>query len=256
MRALFRKTPPALQALLLQSVAFLLTLTLTQRLEREPGILEFALCCGFAAATLSHLAGLARWWLFIQLLFVPALVVTRALHIPSGYFLAAFIVLILVYWSAFRTQVPLYLSSKKVWLALEKLLPAPQSPQPLRFIDLGCGLGGVQTYLARARPDGRYDGVEYAPLPCLWAWLRIKWGGQKNCTVHWGSLWNCNLSQYDVVFAYLSPVPMEQLWHKARSEMRPGSLFISSTFNVPEQIPHERVAVNDLHHATLLVWRM
>ncbi|HXU92050.1 MAG TPA: hypothetical protein VFP33_00175, partial [Gallionella sp.] len=130
-----------------------------------------------------------------------------------------------------------------------------------RFVDLGSGLGGVLTHLASVRPDGQYSGVESAPLPFLWSWLRIKLGGHSNCKVHWGSIWDdklgaCDLSQYDVVFAYLSPVPMERLWHKARAEMRPGSVFISSTFAVPEQSPHETVQVDDLHRSTLLVWRM
>lgn len=246
--------PPSIQALLLQIAALLLSIVLVRSLELSPSVLEFALLCGTAAAGLSYWLDLARWWLLIQLLFAPALVLMLALQIPSGYFLAAFIVLLLVYWSAFRTQVPLYLSSQKIWQALQELLP--KAPTPFAFVDLGSGLGGVQTYLAQVRPEGHYDGVEYAPLPCLWSWLRIKLGGHQNCTVRWGSLWDCDLAHYDVVFAYLSPVPMEQLWHKARAEMRPGSIFISSTFNVPEQTPHERIQVDDLHHSTLLVWRM
>jgi hypothetical protein len=64
------------------------------------------------------------------------------------------------------------------------------------------------------------------------------------------------LSLYDVVFAYLSPVPMEKLWHKARAEMRPGTMFISSTFSVLDQTHHETVQVDDLHHSTLFIWHM
>ena len=80
--------------------------------------------------------------------------------------------------------------------------------------------------------------------------------GWHNCRVQWGSLWDCDLSQYDVVFAYLSPVPMEKLWHKARAEMRPGTIFISSTFTVLDQAHHETVQVDDLHHSTLFIWHM
>ncbi|MEO8332879.1 MAG: hypothetical protein ABI479_10645 [Gallionella sp.] len=40
------------------------------------------------------------------------------------------------------------------------------------------------------------------------------------------------------------------------AEMLPGSLFVSSTFAVPEQSPHETVLVDDLHHTELLIWRM
>jgi hypothetical protein len=112
------------------------------------------------------------------------------------------------------------------------------------------------THLAKVRPDGSYVGVEAAPLPFLWSWLRIRLGGSRNIRVNWGNLWDCDLSQYDVVFAYLSPVPMKDLWQKARAEMRPGTLFISSTFAVPGQSPHESVQLDDLHNSTLHIWHM
>ncbi len=280
MRNLIAVLPPAVTALLLQLAAFVLAALSVRLVNLQPAPLAFALLCGAYAATLSRLVGLAGWWLPIQFAFTPALVLVLALDIPPDYFLAAFLILLAVYWSTFRTQVPLYLSSDKVWHALESFLPSP-TPHPMpspegrrsshgagregapifRFIDLGCGLGGVLTHLARVRPDGHYTGIESAPLPFLWSWLRIRLGGHHNCEVKWGSIWDenlgaCDLAQYDVVFAYLSPVPMKRLWQKARAEMRPGAVFISSTFAVPEQAPHETVQVNDLHRSTLLVWRM
>jgi len=259
LRALLHKFPPSVTALLLQVAALALTLLVGRALAIQFTPLSFALACGLLAAGFSHLAGLARWWLFIQLCFAPALVLMLAFDIPPGIFLAAFLIMLVVYWSTFRTQVPLYLSSNKVWHALEALLPPPQAGKTFRFIDLGSGLGGVLTHLARIRPDGHYTGVESAPLPLLWSWLRTQ--PCRNCEVHWGSIWDenlaaCHLAQYDVVFAYLSPVPMEKLWRKARAEMRPGTVFVSSTFAVPEQAPHQTLQVDDMHHSTLLVWRM
>lgn len=253
LHTLFARLPPAATALLLQLIAIALAVASLRLSGTQTTPLFFALLCGAYAATLSRFAGLAGWWLAIQLTFVPALVLMLALDIASGYYLAAFLVLLVVYWSTFRTRVPLYLSSNKVWHALEELLPTAGD---FRFIDLGSGLGGVLTHLARTRPDGYYLGVESAPLPFLWSWLRIRLGGYRNCGVRWGNLWDCNLAQHDVVFAYLSPVPMERLWRKARTEMRPGTVFISSTFAVPDQTPHQTVQVDDLHHSTLLIWKM
>lgn len=253
MIALFAKLPPAVTALLLQLAAFSLSVLSMRLAGQQVSPLAFALMCGTLAAAFSHFAGQARWWLYIQFLFAPALVVMLSLDIPSGFFLTAFLVLLVVYWSTFRTQVPLYLSSDKVWHALEELLP---SRQGFRFADLGSGLGGVLTHLARIRPDGYYHGVESAPLPLLWSWLRIRLGDHRNCSVRWGSLWDCDLAEYDVVFAYLSPVPMERLWHKACTEMRPGTLFVSSTFSVPGQLPQRTIEVDDLHRSTLQVWKM
>lgn len=250
------KVPPAVLALLLQIAALLLLFSLLRLTAIRLTPWSFAWCGGALAAGLSYACGQARWWWLIQLGFLPAALAMLALDLPPGLFLLAFLLFLLVYWSTFRTQVPLYLSSNKVWGALEGLLPAAQAGKGFSFIDLGSGLGGVLTHLARRRPDGDYAGVEAAPLPCLWSWLRIKLSGLGNCRVQWGSMWDCELGRYDVVFAYLSPVPMAQLWHKARAEMRPGSLFISSTFVVLDHPPQRTLQVDDLHHSTLYIWEM
>lgn len=253
---LFDKLPPSIIALLLQAAAFASVLLFSRIGAIQMPPLVFAFLCGAIAAALSRVAGLARWWLLIQLLFVPALVLVLSLRLPPNFFLAAFLILLVVYWSTFRTQVPLYLSSNKIWNALELLLPAAAPDKKFTFIDLGSGIGGVLTHLARARPDGRYYGVEAAPLPYLMSWLRVRLGGYRNCEVKWGSLWDCNLAQYDVVFAYLSPVPMDELWQKARREMRPGTVFISNTFSVSEHPPQQTFTVDDLHRSTLYIWQM
>ena len=256
MYTVFKKIPPSIVALFLQFSAVAITLFSVSAAGWHASPLVLALLCGMLAATFSYFAGLAKWWWVIELLFAPALVLMLAVGLPPGLFLAAFLLLMLVYWSTFRTQVPLYLSSVKVWQALEQLLPVVRADSGFSFVDLGSGLGGVLTYLAGVRGDGRYVGVEAAPLPFFWSWLRIRLGGYRNCRVQWGSLWDCDLSEYDVVFAYLSPVPMEQLWHKARAEMRPDTLFISSTFLVLDHPPQATVEVDDLHRSTLYIWRM
>lgn len=256
LHTLLARLPPAVIALLLQATAFASSLLLAHLTSIQLSPLQLALLCGALAAVFSRLASLARWWLLIQFLFVPALVLMLTLNIPPGFFFAAFLLLLLVYWSTFRTQVPLYLSSNKIWQALELMLPAEDHPDHFKFMDLGSGIGGVLTHLAKVRPDGRYYGVEAAPLPFLLSWLRIRLGGHRNCQVQWGSLWDCDLAQYDVVFAYLSPVPMTELWQKARSEMRPGTLFISNTFAIAEHPPQQTYTVDDMHRSTLYIWRM
>jgi hypothetical protein len=277
MRMPIAKLPPAVIALLLQAAAFAVALLFVRVVAIQLHPMLFALLCGVLATTFSRIAGLARWWLLIQLLFVPALMLMLSLQLPPNFFLIAFLLLLLVYWSTFRSQVPLYLSSRRIWQAMELLLPATTvreggtegsgnpTASPLRgqqqepgftFMDLGSGIGGVLTHLAGVRMDGRYYGVEAAPLPFVWSWLRIRLGGYRNCQVQWGSLWDCDLAQYDVVFAYLSPVPMDKLWQKARREMRPGTVFISNTFAVTDHPPQQTFTVDDLHHSTLYIWQM
>jgi hypothetical protein len=256
LHTLIARLPPSVAALMLQSLAILLSLFGLGITGIPLDPLTIAFFCGILAAILSHFAGLARWWLLIQLLFAPAIVAMLSLHIPSGIYLFAFLFMLLVFWSTFRSQVPLYLSSKKVWQTLEELLPAAEANKNFSFMDVGSGVGGVLTHLATARPDGLYYGIENAPLPYWLSRLRIKIGKHANCHVLWGSMWACDFAQYDVVFAYLSPVPMEQLWHKVKQEMRPGTLFISNSFVVLEHPPQYSITLDDLHHSTLYIWHM
>jgi hypothetical protein len=260
MRSLIDRLPPSVIALVLQAAAFIFAILLVRITSLQLSPLVFALLCGTVATLLSHLAGLARWWLLIQLLFIPALVAMLFLHLPPTLYLVIFLLMLVVYWSTFRTQVPLYLSSSKIGQAMELLLPLSVGmevkKQNFSFMDLGSGLGGLLTHLARVRPEGFYHGIEVAPLPFLLSWLRIRLGGYHNCQVKWGNLWDCDLVHYDVVFAYLSPVPMDKLWQKARREMRPGSAFISNTFAVIDHPPQQTFTVDDLHKSTLYIWLM
>jgi SAM-dependent methyltransferase len=147
--------------------------------------------------------------------------------------------------------VPLYLSSAKVTARLSALLPQHAA---FRFLDLGCGTGSLLVDLAHARPDGSYHGIETAPLLLLLS----RWRARKceAVRVTWGDFWHTDLARYDIVYAYLSPVPMGRLWDKARREMRPGSLLVSNTFAVPGIAPACTLPVGDRIRSTLYVWRM
>ena len=247
-----RRWPPILIALLAQVVASALTVGVAYLLAPVGIVLRpmiAALLTGVFAAGIGKLAGLDPWWMVIQLVFVPAMLMTTSSAVPRWVWITLFVLFAATYWSTFRTQVPLYLSSTRVRAALVPLLP----PGPFTFMDVGSGLGGVLTDLAAQRNDGVYHGIESAPVPWLLSWLRIRVGRHTNCHATWGSLWDCDLGRYDVVFAYLSPVPMEALWDKVQREMKPGSRFISNTF-ATSVTPEQTVQVDDMHHSTLYVW--
>jgi hypothetical protein len=209
-----------------------------------------ALLTGVLAVAFSRTFAMERWWLPMQFLFTPLVFLVAGLELPNGVWMLVFAMMVAVYWSTFRTQVPLYLSSTKVRQALIPLLPEG----PFTFMDVGSGVGGVLLDLSVARRDGDYHGVESAPVPWLISWVRFAVGRHMNCHAHWGSLWKTDLRRYDVVFAYLSPVPMAALWEKVQREMRPGSRFISNTFAMDAKAPTHTVTVDDLHHSTLFVW--
>ena len=49
--------------------------------------------------------------------------------------------------------------------------------------------------------------MEIAPLPFVLGWARKKMTGG-NYSLRWGDFWPHSLADQDVVYAYLSPVPM------------------------------------------------
>ncbi|MEQ1772803.1 MAG: class I SAM-dependent methyltransferase [Burkholderiales bacterium] len=206
---------------------------------------------GVTAAAAGRVFGLPWWWVPINLLFFPAIYMLLGVEVPPIAFLVAFCLLLLVNGAAWCQRVPLFLSSDRAADMVRTLLPVQNG---FRFIDLGCGTGTMLTSLARQRPDGHFSGVELAPLPYLLSRWRILRRHAVN--VRWGSLWNVDLANYDVVYVYLSPVPMAKLWDKACREMRPGSLLVSNGFCIPGVVPTQTLAVGDAVRSTLYLWRM
>jgi SAM-dependent methyltransferase len=236
------RLPPILKALSIQLSAVVSVMLMVRFSGLRLPLGVAVLGVGIFAAAITYLAKLPRWWLLIQLLFVPALAMAMYLNWSAWIYLTGFLLLTVIYWSTYRSQVPLYLSSRSAWHALEDLLP---QGRPFKFADIGAGLGGVQAHLARIRPDGLFVGVENAPLPFLMAWARML--RYPNCEMRRADFWQMNFADYDVVYAYLSPVPMAQLWEKVSREMRTGTSLISNTFEIPGQSPDRVIELNDFH---------
>jgi len=201
--------------------------------------LETSLAIGGIAFIFATLARQPWWWRIIHAGFMPLVWLTQGLAIAPGWFLLAFVVLLLVYRGALSGQVPLYLSNRQTIARLAELL-AERGPS--RFLDLGSGLGSTTVPLADLLPESHFTGYENAPL--TWLVGRFFCLGRPNIDWHWDDLWQAGLGDYDVVYAFLSPVPMPRLWHKVKAEMQPGSLFISNSFPVPGEVPSEVIEVD------------
>jgi hypothetical protein len=206
---------------------------------------------GLLAALFGHLFGLSRWWLPINLGFVPGLVLLQDHSLPPWLLLVGFLILLMLNWNALTERVPLYLTGSAAEHQLAERLKA--LPGGFSFIDLGSGLGGTLLRLARAYPSASFVGVETAPLTFALCWLRCLF--QRNCQVRLRSIWRESLGDYDVVYCFLSPAPMPALWQKARQEMRPGALLISNSFEVPGVEAQEILPIDDWRHSRLLIWR-
>jgi SAM-dependent methyltransferase len=204
---------------------------------------------GLCAALASHLLRGPAWWLPIHFGFMPLAVLTLRLGLPSWIWLTGFVLLLLIFWRTDRSRVPLYLTNTLASEALAGLLPA----EPIAVIDLGCGDGGLLSRLARARPDCRFVGFEHAPLTWAWAWLRCR--RQANVELRFGDFWPHPLGDYALVYAFLSPVPMQRLWIKAKSEMKANALLVSNSFAVPDIPPEATVEVADGRHTCFYCYR-
>lgn len=212
----------------------------------------WALVHGFLAAALAAALGERGVRCLGHGAFVPAALLGAGLPVPSGVWLAAAALLALTSHNALRERVPLFLSSAAARSTLLSVLP---SQRPVCFVDAGCGTGGVLIEVARERPTLQCIGLETAWLPWLVARLRCA-GSPNGARVLRRDLWAHSLAGVDVLYAYLSPVPMERLWTKACAEMPPGSLVVSNTFEVPGVPAEARLPVGDLTGSVLLLYRV
>lgn len=248
--------PPSLIALISQVAAAAITLVLLvpafELVGGNLALIPAAFIQGGLAAAFGRSLGLAPWWMPMNMLFAPALAWTLSFGFSPLWFLAAFLLLFLAYWNVFRSQVPLYLSSRGAWVAVADLLPKNEG---VSFLDVGAGLGGMLGYLSMKHPGGKFCGLEIAPLPFLLAWLR-KQANRGGYRVIRGDFWAHNFEHYDVVYAYLSPVPMAELWAKACDEMAPGACLVSNTFAIPGVDPEKIIELDDFHSSRLFVYRI
>lgn len=238
--------PPALKALLAQLAGAALAFGAGRSGLLPAGIWPLVTVQAAGATLTAILLRSAPWWRWIHLGFLPLAVAALQFRVAPGWYLAAFVGLALVFWSSFRTQVPLFLSNRRTAAAVAGLLPRGR---PGRLLDLGSGTGSLLRPLARLRPDCSLEGIEAAPAPYALSLLLSR--HQPTISLARGDFFQIPWSDYDMVYAFLSPVPMAQVWHKARAEMRPGAMLVSNSFPVEGVEPDSVVEVNDRRHTRL-----
>lgn len=211
---------------------------------------------GVLAAIISVFLGLNRGWVLAQMILPWATWGALYFDIPAWVYLVCFILTYGLYKNVGSERVPLYLSNGTTWQALSELLDKQQSGENTKFIDLGSGLGGTVAYLGKNNALWQCQGIESAPLAFAISWLRIFFSANKNSAIKFGSMWNVNLAEFDVVYAFLSPAPMARLLEKAKAEMAPGSLFISNSFWEGENGYDEIMELSDRRSTKLFIKKM
>ena len=169
-------------------------------------------------------------WRVFNAVVLPLVAAGQLLTVPGWAYLGCAAAALLLYLPTLWSRVPYYPTSQAMYEAVLRELPPDR---PVRFIDLGCGFGGLLCYLARQRPESTFVGVELSPLAYLLASLRVRLAGVTNISIQFRDLWRVPLAEFTVVYAFLAPPPMAALWQKASQELAPGSLFLVNSFPVP-----------------------
>ncbi|MFZ6772394.1 class I SAM-dependent methyltransferase [Undibacterium sp. SXout7W] len=247
--------PPAFHALLIQVAALVLSLFI---FSAAKFIFNFVLPAiplllfhSIFASALSLIRGMDWWWVLIEFIFPPAVVASLLFGLSASFSFFAFVLMLLLFWSTFRTQVPYFPSKSNLPPIILELLPPTL---PFSFVDIGSGLGGLLIDLKKLRPESRFEGVEIAPLPWVISLIRV-WLLRSDIKLRMRDYVRCDFSQYDVVFAYLSPAVMPGLWEKARSEMRSGAMLMSYEFIIPDVPPDMEINTGE-NSPVLYVWRI
>jgi len=244
--------PPVLRALAAHGLVFLALAILVRLLPVRLPLWLWPALQGLLAAALGARWGLGPGWRAFQLLLPFALAWQLGHAVPGWIYLSLVALLLLVYGGGILTRVPLYNSGPAAWEHLLALIPESEE---LKLVDLGAGLGGPLAFLARRRPRAHFVGIEASPLVWFFAWIRVL-PLRRNCRIRFGSLWKQGLQPFDIAFAFLSPDPMPRLWEKALWEMRPGSLLVSHSFEIPGLQSERRIPLPGLPGACLLLYRI
>ncbi|BEV08148.1 MULTISPECIES: class I SAM-dependent methyltransferase [unclassified Methylophilus] len=234
------------QALLIQTLSILLIAGLA------PGVINsvFAFELSHLGISLEHVwiwlllhiclvsllakaAQMPVWWRWIHAIFPVAVLGMQHINLPATVYLAGFIITLTLYWSVHNTRVPFYPSFPATWRALHHVLEQHGDDAPLKVLDIGSGIGDLALFLASQRVHDEVSGIEIAPLPWAVSAVRALFSGT-SARFTLGDYRELDFAKFDVIFAYLSPAVMPDVWQKVRAEMPAGTLFVSSEFPVPD----------------------
>jgi hypothetical protein len=209
-------------------------------------------CASLTAALAARLLSLSPPWQLLNSILPIAMASSFIVNIPGYVYLALLLFTLCIYLPAFWTRVPYYPTPRPAYPCIVAELPIDRE---FTLIDIGSGFGEMLIFLAKQRPNGHFTGIEIGIFPFLISFLRAKIERLPNVRFAYRSMWKTELAPFTYVYAFLSPAPMERLWAKACSEMRPGSLFISNSFAAPAD-PSAVIPIKDERKSSLYVYRM
>jgi len=205
-------------------------------------------------SVLAKAARMPVWWRWIHVIFPVAVIFMQQVALPATVYFAGFVITLALYWSVHNTRVPFYPSFPSTWRAMHHILEQHADDHSLKVLDIGSGIGDIAMFLAKQRIHDEVSGIEIAPLPWAISAVRAIFSGT-SVKFTLGDYRDLDFATLDVVFAYLSPAVMSDVWQKVQQEMRPGSLFVSSEFPVAA-VDASRIIYPAVNAPALYVYRI
>lgn len=206
---------------------------------------------GVSAAGLSYWINLPRWWCWINGFFPICVGLFNTFNWSSSFYLLGFVLLVIIYWNTFATRVPYYPSNQVVWQELLELMPNNKN---LNILEVGSGFGGCCLYLKKMRPNDQVVGVELAPIIWLYSYLRghlLK----SQCQFLRKDYRKMDLSNQDLIFAFLSPAAMPALYRQSKKQLKTGAILASYCFEIPCPASEGVEVIQISYGKNLYIWR-
>lgn len=159
---------------------------------------------------------------------------------PSWIYGIAFVLTYLFNPHTLTSKIPFYLSVREVATVLARILPHGAS-----MLEAGCADARLALAVCRARPDVMVCAVENAWGS--WALAYCRWlcaGRPSNMQLLRRNFWHQDWEPFNVIYVFLSPIPMLNIWQKCCAEGSRGQILISNTFAIPKIAPQQRIALN------------
>lgn len=145
--------------------------------------------------------------------------------------------------SVFQILAVLFLLGAILWLAVPVASGLPWVPargqriraalrlanvQPGETVyDLGAGDGRVLVLAAREF-GAKAVGIEISPVHCLLVWLRAGLAGvSRQATIRWGNFYRADLTDADVVYAYVTSSQAKRLRACLETRLKPGTRVVT-----------------------------
>ena len=122
--------------------------------------------------------------------------------------------------------------------------------------ELGAGWGTLAFPLAAALPDLEIIAFELSPIPWLFMLARDKLTRRNNLTIHRRNFFKDKFDDVSLVVCYLHSECLEKLRPKMESELLPGTLVLSNTFEIPGWEPEAIHRLEDSFCPQVYVYRV